>query len=76
MYLVRNLLSLRMERYGMLILEVSRENLLDLVWGYEYQGDTRTVDVHVRRLREKLEPDPAHPRYIATKWGVGYYFNE
>ena len=54
----------------------SRENLLDLVWGYEYQGDTRTVDVHVRRLREKLEPDPAHPRYIATKWGVGYYFNE
>lgn len=54
----------------------SRENLLDLVWGYDYQGDTRTVDVHVRRLREKLELDPANPRYIATKWGVGYFFAE
>ena len=52
----------------------SRENLLDLVWGYDYQGDTRTVDVHIRRLREKLEPDPANPRCIITKWGVGYYF--
>ena len=52
----------------------SRENLLDLVWGYDYQGDTRTVDVHIRRLREKLELDPANPRYIVTKWGVGYYF--
>lgn len=52
----------------------SRENLLDLVWGYDYLGDTRTVDVHVRRLREKLEPDAAHPAYILTKWGVGYYF--
>ncbi len=51
----------------------SRESLLDLVWGYEYQGDTRTVDVHIRRLREKLELDPARPRYINTKWGVGYY---
>lgn len=51
----------------------SRESLLDLVWGYEYQGDTRTVDVHIRRLREKLELDPAQPRYINTKWGVGYY---
>ena len=54
----------------------SREALLDLVWGYEYQGDTRTVDVHIRRLREKLELDPARPEYIATKWGVGYYFSE
>ena len=54
----------------------SREVLLDLVWGYEYQGDTRTVDVHIRRLREKLELDPANPEYIITKWGVGYYFNE
>lgn len=53
----------------------SRENLLDLVWGYEYVGDYRTVDVHVRRLREKLEPDPATPHYLMTKWGVGYYFN-
>lgn len=52
----------------------SRESLLDLVWGYDYQGDTRTVDVHIRRLREKLELDPGHPTYIITKWGVGYYF--
>ena len=52
----------------------SRENLLDLVWGYDYQGDIRTVDVHIRRLREKLERDPAKPEYIFTKWGVGYYF--
>ena len=52
----------------------SRENLLNLVWGYEYMGDFRTVDVHIRRLREKLEPDPANPQYILTKWGVGYYF--
>ena len=53
----------------------SRENLLNLVWGYEYIGELRTVDVHVRRLREKLEPDPANPEYILTKWGVGYYFS-
>ena len=52
----------------------SRESLLDLVWGYNYQGDTRTVDVHIRRLREKLELEPANPEYIITKWGVGYYF--
>ena len=51
----------------------SRENLLNVVWGYEYAGDYRTVDVHVRRLREKLELDPANPEYIRTKWGVGYY---
>ena len=51
----------------------SRENLLNLVWGYEYIGDYRTVDVHIRRLREKLEPDPANPEHILTKWGVGYY---
>ena len=51
----------------------SRENLLNVVWGYEYVGDYRTVDVHVRRLREKLELDPANPQYILTKWGVGYY---
>ena len=53
----------------------SRENLLNLAWGYEYIGEFRTVDVHVRRLREKLEPDPANPEYILTKWGVGYYLN-
>ena len=52
----------------------SRESLLDLVWGYDYQGDIRTVDVHVRRLREKLEKKPAEPECIITKWGVGYYF--
>lgn len=51
----------------------SRENLLNVVWGYEYMGDYRTVDVHVRRLREKLERDPANPELIRTKWGVGYY---
>ena len=52
----------------------SRENLLNVVWGYEYVGDYRTVDVHIRRLREKLEKNPAEPEYIMTKWGVGYYF--
>lgn len=52
----------------------SRENLLSTIWGYEYPGDIRTVDVHVRRIREKLERDPAEPEYIMTKWGVGYYF--
>ena len=52
----------------------SRENLLNSVWGYEYPGDIRTVDVHIRRLREKLEVDDANPQYILTKWGVGYYF--
>lgn len=53
----------------------SRENLLNIVWGYEYAGEYRTVDVHVRRLREKLELDPANPAYILTKWGVGYYLS-
>ncbi len=52
----------------------SRESLMDLVWGYSYAGDYRTVDVHIRRLREKLEKTPAEPVYIMTKWGVGYYF--
>ena len=51
----------------------SREMLLNIVWGYEYQGDIRTVDVHIRRLREKLEINPAEPEHIMTKWGVGYY---
>lgn len=54
----------------------SREKLLDLVWGIDYQGDVRTVDVHIRRLREKLEHNPADPKYFNTKWGVGYYFSE
>lgn len=52
----------------------SRENLMNVVWGYSYTGDYRTVDVHIRRLREKLERHPAEPEYIMTKWGVGYYF--
>lgn len=52
----------------------SRENLLNLVWGYEYPGDVRTVDVHIRRLREKIEMIPSDPKYVHTKWGIGYYF--
>ncbi|MCI2105196.1 MAG: response regulator transcription factor [Intestinimonas sp.] len=51
----------------------SREKLLNIVWGYDYMGEYRTVDVHIRRLREKLEHDPGNPQYILTKWGVGYY---
>ena len=54
----------------------SRENLLDTIWAYEYRSDIRTVDVHIRRLREKLEDDPAQPKHIMTKWGVGYYFKK
>lgn len=52
----------------------SRENLLNIVWGYDYPGDVRTVDVHIRRLREKIESNPSEPKYIHTKWGVGYFF--
>ena len=52
----------------------SRENLLKLVWGEDYPGDVRTVDVHIRRLREKIEPNPSEPKYVHTKWGVGYYY--
>ena len=54
----------------------SRESLLDTIWAYEYRSDIRTVDVHIRRLREKLEENPAEPKYIMTKWGVGYYFRK
>lgn len=54
----------------------SRENLLDMVWGKDYPGDVRTVDVHVRRLREKIEANPSEPKYVHTKWGVGYYYNQ
>ena len=54
----------------------SREKLLTLVWGSSYPGDERTVDVHVRRLREKIEPNPGEPVYVRTKWGVGYYYKE
>ena len=54
----------------------SRENLLGMVWGRDYPGDVRTVDVHVRRLREKIEVNPSEPKYVHTKWGVGYYYNQ
>lgn len=54
----------------------SRESLLNLVWGKDYPGDVRTVDVHVRRLREKIEINPSEPKYVHTKWGVGYYYNQ
>lgn len=53
----------------------SREDLLKMVWGADYPGDARTVDVHIRRLREKIEKNPSEPEYVHTKWGVGYYFN-
>lgn len=53
----------------------SREALLQTIWGSDYPGDVRTVDVHIRRLREKIEEDPGTPKYIHTKWGVGYYFH-
>lgn len=52
----------------------SREKLLELVWGADYPGDVRTVDVHIRRLREKIEKNPSDPKYVHTKWGVGYFF--
>ncbi len=54
----------------------SRESLLKIVWGEDYQSDVRTVDVHVRRLREKIEANPSEPKYVHTKWGVGYYYNQ
>ena len=54
----------------------SRENLMNVVWGYTYSGDYRTVDVHIRRLREKIERDNSGPEFILTKWGVGYYFTD
>ena len=53
-----------------------REELLSLVWGADYPGDVRTVDVHIRRLREKIEENPSEPRYVCTKWGIGYYFGD
>lgn len=54
----------------------SRDSLLHTIWGSDYPGDARTVDVHIRRLREKIEPNPSEPRYVHTKWGVGYYFQD
>ncbi len=76
-------ISLTAKEFDLLLLLVmnkekifSREELLEMIWGYEYFGDVRTVDVHIRRLREKIEPDSSHPEYIMTKWGVGYYFKQ
>lgn len=73
-----NLTAKEFELLELLVINVnkvySRENLLKLVWGNDYPGDVRTVDVHIRRLREKIEQNPSEPKYVHTKWGVGYYF--
>ena len=73
-----NLTAKEFELLELLILNpnkvYSRESLLKLVWGNDYLGDVRTVDVHIRRLREKIEQNPSDPKYVHTKWGVGYYF--
>ena len=73
-----NLTAKEFELLELLILNpnkvYSRENLLKIVWGADYPGDVRTVDVHIRRLREKIEQNPSEPGYVHTKWGVGYYF--
>lgn len=73
-----NLTAKEFELLELLILNpnkvYSRENLLKLIWGADYPGDVRTVDVHIRRLREKIEDNPSEPKYVHTKWGVGYYF--
>lgn len=73
-----NLTAKEFELLELLILNpnkvYSRENLLKLIWGVDYPGDVRTVDVHIRRLREKIEDNPSEPKYVHTKWGVGYYF--
>ena len=66
-----DLLNLFMSNIGKIY---SRDELLETIWGFDYIGDFRTVDVHIRRLREKIEKDPANPKHIMTKWGVGYYF--
>ena len=74
-------INLTSKEFDMLLLLVnhpgkvySRDSLLHTIWGSDYPGDARTVDVHIRRLREKIEPNPSEPRYVHTKWGVGYYF--
>ena len=82
-FIKNNEINLTAKEFDMLALLInspgkvySRDQLLDTIWGYEYPGDVRTVDVHVRRLREKIEPNPGQPEYIHTKWGVGYYFKD
>ncbi len=73
-----NLTSKEFDVLELLIVHVnkvySRDQLLELVWGVDYPGDARTVDVHIRRLREKIEPNPSDPKYVHTKWGVGYFY--
>lgn len=73
-----NLTAKEFEMLELLVLNPNkvygRDNLLKLIWGNDYPGDVRTVDVHIRRLREKIEENPSEPRYVRTKWGVGYYF--
>lgn len=75
--------GLTTKEYDILILLISnpnkiytRDQLLDIIWGETYTGDVRTVDVHVRRLREKIENNPGNPKYVYTKWGEGYYFRK
>lgn len=76
-------INLTAKEYDILVLLInnanriySREELLNIIWGDKYKGDVRTVDVHVRRLREKIEINPSAPKYVHTKWGVGYYFRK
>ncbi|MBE5902131.1 MAG: response regulator transcription factor [Lachnospiraceae bacterium] len=81
LYVLGNVVNVTAKEFDLLELLVkhpnkvySREQLLNLVWGQDYPGDERTVDVHVRRLREKIEPNASDPKYVHTKWGVGYYY--
>ena len=75
-------INLTAKEYDLLVLLLlnpnkvyGREKLLNIVWGPDYPGDVRTVDVHVRRMREKIEKNPSEPKYVHTKWGVGYYYH-
>ncbi len=83
LYILGNEVNLTAKEFDLLEILVknenkvySRENLLHMVWGKDYPGDVRTVDVHVRRLREKVEKNPSEPKYVHTKWGVGYYYSQ
>ncbi|MBO5564837.1 MAG: response regulator transcription factor [Lachnospiraceae bacterium] len=83
LYILGNEINLTSKEFEMLELLAThpgkvygRERLLELIWGEDYPGDVRTVDVHIRRLREKIESNPSEPRYVQTKWGVGYYYKE
>lgn len=80
-YLLERALDLTCKEFDILNLLInnpgsifSRKMLLEKVWGYDYYGGSRTVDIHIRRLRKKIEPDPANPKYILTKWGEGYFY--